>query len=58
MTELTPAQRADAQRIVRCAYAIYTRCMALPVGALAQAEAKAAAEPAHIDLQSDGGRDG
>ena len=58
MTELTAAQRADALQIIRCAHAIYTRCMALPVGATAQAEAKAAAEPVHIDLQSDGGRDG
>ena len=58
MTQLTAAQRADAVRIVRCAHAIYTRCMAQPVGAMARAEAAAAKEPAHLDLQSDGGRDG
>lgn len=58
MTQLTPAQREDAIRVIRCAHAIYTHCMAQPVGALARAEAQAAAEPAHLDLQSDGGSDG
>ena len=56
MTQLTPAQRADAVRVVLCAHAIYAHCMAQPVGALARAEAQRVAEPAHLDIISDGDR--